>query len=124
MLVSISEELSCAQDLHRGYLLNRRCSDDLRLFLETGRCSSFESNWHELVAEALPWQSAPDSRSLDVTPMADGEEDETIVFWGVVALLLEVFANLAGPQLIGQSSFGPTNFIVERNDLDSQYSSF
>ena len=55
MLASITEELSYAQDLQRGSLLNRRCSDDLRLFLETGRrISTSERNWDELVAEALP----------------------------------------------------------------------
>ncbi|KAI2506346.1 hypothetical protein MHU86_8074 [Fragilaria crotonensis] len=122
MLVSITEELSYAQDLQRGCLLNRRCSDDLRLFLETGRRSSaLEDTWDDLIAEALPWASVPGSGSLDVTPTADGEEDGPIVFLGVAALLLVGFTNFAGPHLIGPSFFGSTHDIVERNIFDSVF---
>jgi hypothetical protein len=122
MLVSITEELSYAQDLQRGCLLNRRCSDDLRLFLETGRRSSaFASTWDDVVAKALPWTSVPGSGPLDVTPTADDEEDGPVAFLGVAALLLVGFTNFAGPQLIGQSFVGNTHDILERSIVDSMF---
>jgi hypothetical protein len=37
-LKSITEELNYAKDLQRGTLRNRNCANDLKLFLETGRC--------------------------------------------------------------------------------------
>ena len=119
MLLSISEDLSYAQDLARGSLQNRKCADDLRLFLETGRRISSNNNWDDIVAQALPWSSVPGSNPLDVTPMEEGEEGGPVIFLGIAAVLLLGFANAVGPLLIGQSLFGPTNYIVQPQDLNS-----
>ena len=121
MLVSISEELSYAQDLRRGALQNKKCSDDLKLFLETGRRISTCECWDETVTQALPWSSVPGSNPLDMTPMTDGEETGSVIFLGVSAILLLVFANVVGPHLIGQSLFEPTQYFVDQQHLSSMF---
>lgn len=126
MLIAIAEELAYAQDLRRGVLLNRRCSADLRVFLETGRrmnvARSTQNNdeWDDIVATALPWSSVPGSNPLDVDPVEEGD-GPAIVFLGIVALVLLGFANIIGPQLIGQSLFGPPNYIVPPEELNSLF---
>jgi hypothetical protein len=123
LVVSISEDLDYAQDLQRGVLLNRRCAADLRVFLETGRrmkANNQNEDWDDTVAKALPWSSVPGSNSLDVDAIEEGD-GPVIVFLGIVALVLLGFANIIGPQLIGQSLFGPPNYVVRPEDLNSIY---
>jgi hypothetical protein len=124
LVVSISEDLDYAQDLQRGVLLNRRCAADLRVFLETGRRMNKANNknedWDDIVAKALPWSSVPGSNPLDVDAIEEGD-GPAIIFLGIVAVVLLGFANVIGPQLIGQSLFGPPNYIVRPEDLNSIY---
>ena len=117
-LVSITEELSYAQDLKRGLLLNRRCSSDLRLFLETARGVGFWLDWEERVAASLPWEQVPGSGSLDIEPDEDGPI-ASFIFLAVVATVVVAFANALAPELIGQSLFGPPNYIIRPESLNS-----
>jgi hypothetical protein len=134
-LKSISEELNYAQDLQRGTLRNRNCANDLKLFLETGRCirpddqrsanNNYSPNqtnevmdnknsnnkgtefydWNRVVAEALPWETVPGM----MNPLdIDGQEDGAVavpLFLGIVLLSLVSFSVLVAPELLGQSIF-------------------
>jgi hypothetical protein len=120
-VVRISEELAYAQDLKRGALQNRKCAQDLRLFLETGRrmCNN-PQEWDDKVARSLPWESVPGSNVMDVDPVEEGPV-AAVLFIGFAALCILLFASVMGPELIGQSLFGPPSYIVRPEDLNSIY---
>ena len=134
-VVSIQEDLGYAQDLRRGVLRNRKCAQDLRLFLETGRRIDSHSglatgstksieDWDETVATSLPWQTVPGMNPLDIDPNSNDEETDLLIpvfFLGSVALTLLGFATVMAPELIGQSLFGPPNYIVPPSELNSIY---
>jgi hypothetical protein len=131
LVTSIVEELSYAQDLKRGALQNRKCAQDLQLFLETGRrmptslpsslsssvssSSSLinrnnkEKDWDDVVATCLPWSSVPGMNAMDVDPNNSDEAWVPIAFLGGSALTLVLFAAILAPELIGQSLFGPAS---------------
>ena len=120
-LIRVSEDLSYAIDLKRGVLRNRKCAQDLRLFLETGRRLLDDAGeWDDIVAISLPWGSVPGSNPLDVDPVEEGPM-AAIVFIGIAAFAVIAFASVMGPELIGQSLFGPPNYIVRPEDLGSFY---
>ena len=107
MLKSIEEDLEYSLDLNRGALLNRKCSDDLRLFLEAGRrLQSDKDAWYDTVATALPWSSVPGSNVLDVDETEEGGIAAGL-FLGVSALSILTLAAFLAPELIGQSLWGP-----------------
>ena len=97
----VSEELSYAVDIRRGVLRNRRCSQDLRLFLETGRRMNKGSpdEWYNRVATSLPWQSVPGSGAMDVDPVEEGSS--AAVFMGFSLLVVLLFSSLLAPALLG-----------------------
>lgn len=116
-LVRISEDLSYAEELRRGVLRNRKCAQDLRLFLEAGRrLVDDPSEWDDTVAISLPWQSVPGSNPLDVDAVEEGPM-AAVVFIRVAALSVLAFATVMSPELIGQPLFGPPNYIVRPEDL-------
>ena len=121
MLKSIEEDLEYSLDLNRGALLNRKCSDDLRLFLEAGRrLQSDKDAWYDTVATALPWSSVPGSNVLDVDETEEGGIAAGL-FLGVSALSILTLAAFLAPELIGQSLWGPPNYIVEPGDSGILY---
>mmetsp|Transcript_10455 Transcript_10455/g.14805 ORF Transcript_10455/g.14805 Transcript_10455/m.14805 type:complete len:443 (+) Transcript_10455:51-1379(+) len=123
-LTSITEEISYAEDLKRNVLQNRRCAQDLRLFLELGRkppLSSWEE-WENKIQTCLPWASVPGFNSLDIEPMSSEEGNlPAFIFLGIVGAITLTFANVLAPELIGQSLFGPPNYIVDPSELNSFY---
>ena len=120
-LIRISEDLSYASDLKRGVLRNRKCAQDLRLFLESGRRLVNDPNeWVDKVAVSLPWQSVPGSSTLDIEPIEEGPV-VAVAFVAIAALGVLVFAAVTAPELVGQSLFGPPNYIVQPEDLGSFY---
>ena len=112
-LCSITEELAYAQDLRRRALQNRKCSEDLRLFLLLGRKPPREmswEDWEDTVADSLPWSSVPGSGSLDVEPMSEGEESlPALVFLSFASVSIVLFSIALAPELLGTQSllFGP-----------------
>lgn len=121
-VVRLTENLAYAQDLSRGVLRNRRCAQDLRIFLESGRRPMDKpiDKWDDQVAVSMPWQSVPGSGPLDVEAVEEGPL-AAVVFVGFAIASVFLFANLMGPELIGQSLFGPPNYIVRPEDLQSIY---
>ncbi|CAB9515596.1 expressed unknown protein [Seminavis robusta] len=120
-VIRITEDLAYAEDLRRGALQNRKCAQDLRLFLEAGRrLQDRPSDWDDSVATSLPWSTVAGSNPLDVDPVEEGPS-VAIAFVGIVFLSLLVFASAIAPQLIGQSLFGPPNYIVSPEELKSIY---
>ena len=120
-VVRLTEDLVYAEDLRRRVLRNRKCAQDLRIFLETARCMIDDrEDWYDTVAMSLPWQSVPGSGPLDVEPVEEGPM-AAFVFVGVTLASIVLFASVLGPELIGQSLFGPTNYIVPPADLMSIY---
>ena len=107
-LESINEELSYAEDLRRGVLLNRRCAADLRLFLESGRRPpniSWEE-WEDTVARCLPWETVPGSNPLDIEPMSEEEGFVPAFFFiGIVTAALLAFADFLAPVLLGHTLY-------------------
>ena len=71
----------------RGQLRNRRCAQDLRLFLEVCRRppSRDAIDWADAVDDALPWRGVPGSAALDVD---DNEDDigPVVAFVGLAAV--------------------------------------
>jgi hypothetical protein len=124
MVHSITEDLSYAQDLQRGALQNRKCAQDLRLFLESGRrmqSSQATNDWDAIVARALPWTSVPGMNPLDIDPTSSDESMVPAIFLGFSALTLIGFAAIVAPELIGQSLFAPPTYIVPPQELNSIY---
>ena len=119
-LTSITEDLSYAQDLARGGLQNRKCATDLKLFLETGRRVGVDADtWYETVNDNLSWMSVPGMNPMDIDPQDDGPM-APLLFLGVAGVTIVGFAALIAPELIGQSLFfGPPNYIVRPEDLNS-----
>ena len=116
-LVRISEDLSYAEDLRRGVLRNRKCAEDLRLFLETGRRLVNDSiEWDDTVATSFSWQSVPGSNPLDVDAVEEGPV-AAVVFIGIAALSVLVFASVVAPEMVGQSLFVHPNYIVKPGDF-------
>lgn len=110
-VTSVTETLAYASDLKRGRLQNRRCAADLRYFLETARHLQDDPlSWEGTVATSLPWSSVPGSNPLDVEETQ--ESSAGVIFTVVVGLAMLSFANAVGPELVGQSLFGPTSYIV------------
>jgi len=103
-VLRISEELSFAADLRRGSLLNSRCAEDQRLFLEFGRRPTTvqPGDLEDQVSKSLPWQSVPESSTLDIVP-SDEEEGTmpAISFLFVTLCSLLLFASFLGPELLG-----------------------
>jgi hypothetical protein len=120
-VVSITEELGLAQDLQqRGTLKNRKCAEDLRLFLETARRRG-ESSWDDVVATKLPWMSVPGMGALDIEESSD-DPIVPVLFLAFSAFVILGFAALAAPELIGQSlQGGPLTYIVPPEELNSIY---
>jgi len=125
---SIVEDLAFAQDLRRGSLQNRKCAQDLRLFLECGRrilpddTNTGNNDWDDVVAVALPWSSVPGMSSpLEVEPNDSEEAMVPVIFVIVSALIVLGFASAIAPELIGQSLFGPPSYIVSPDDLKYTY---
>lgn len=130
-VISITEDLSYAQDLNRGALLNRLCARDLQFFLEVARkpleypregakqeITDDEQSlgnetyeyWEDLVSEVLPWRSAPGM--MDPMYIESQSEDDLnvnlpLIFGTFSVVLVLLFANWVAPNLIGQSLFGP-----------------
>eukprot|EP00977_Amphora_coffeiformis_P015914 scaffold4793_cov175-Amphora_coffeaeformis.AAC.3 len=123
IVVSIREDLAYAEELTRGVLQNRKCAQDLRLFLENGRRIPLQSNddWQVVVAQALPWQSVPGMNPFDVDPNRPDEACVPAVVLGGVALTLVGFAALVAPELLGQSVWGPPTYIVPPSELNISY---
>jgi hypothetical protein len=103
-LVSIEEDLVYAMDLQRGALQNRKCADDLRLFLEAGRRldSIHADDWYDRVATALVWSSVPGSGPLDMDETVEGPS-AALLFVGVAFGSVLCLATLLAPKLLGQS---------------------
>lgn len=120
-VVRITESLSYAEDLRRGALQNRKCSQDLRLFLEAGRRMTGNlEEWDTKVALGLPWQSVAGFNPLDVDPVEEGPL-AALAFIGFAALGVTLFAAVLAPELIGQNLFSPPTYIVRPEDLNSLY---
>jgi len=129
VVISIQEDLAYAQELTRGVLQNRKCAQDLRLFLENGRRIPIrsdnkqeqeegEDHWRVVVAQALPWQNVPGMNPYDVDPNRSDEAWIPAVFLGGVALTLVSFAAMVAPELLGQSFWGPPTYIVPPSELN------
>jgi hypothetical protein len=118
-VVSITEDLGLAQDLQqRGTLKNRKCAQDLRLFLETARRTG--EAWDDVVATKLPWMSVPGMGALDVEESSD-DPIVPVLFLAFSAFVILGFAALAAPELLGQSLLGPPTYIVPPEELNSIY---
>jgi hypothetical protein len=123
----ITEELGYALDLKRGALQNRKCAQDLRLFLEDGRrmrimADNRNNNWEDVVATTLPWSSVPGMNPLEVEPNNSEEAMVPVLFLSVTALTVLGFAAIVAPELIGQSLFmGSPTYIVRPEELNSIY---
>jgi hypothetical protein len=121
ILTRLSEDLAYARDLRSGGLQNRKCAQDLRVFLETGRrMSETQIDWDTKIALRLPWQSVPGSNPLDVDPVEEGPT-AGLYFIGFATVIVLLFANMVAPELIGQSLFGPPNYITRPEDLYMLY---
>ena len=86
-LTAVSDEIYFADLCRRGQLRNRRCAQDLRLFLEVCRRPPGRDaiDWADAVDDALPWRNVPGSSSLDVD---DNEDDigPVLAFVGLAAV--------------------------------------
>ena len=126
LLKSISEDIGLAQDLQQSpcTLRNRKCAQDLRLFLETARRindpTKDNSHWDDTVATKLPWTSVPGMGALDIEE-SDDDPIVPILFLGFSVFVIVGFAAMAAPELIGQSLFGPPKYIVPPGELNSIY---
>lgn len=112
--------MAYATDLSRRSLQNRKCADDLQCFLQVARrpTTKREEEWEEQVNQLLPWSNVPGF--TDPLYIEPNEEDSSgIVFFGIVLAVLLIFANVIGPSLIGQSTCGPTNYIVTPEELQT-----
>ena len=82
-LTAVSDEIYFADLCRRGQLRNRRCAQDLRLFLEVCRRPPGRDaiDWADAVDDALPWRGA----ALDVD---DNEDDigPVVAFVGLAAV--------------------------------------
>jgi hypothetical protein len=116
-IVSMTEDLSFAQDLRRGRLQNRQCGQDLQLFLEICRrpIDQARTTWEENVLNILPWSTVPGlTDPLAIEPMTEVEERLVpTIFLGAVAICLLSFACVLAPELYGL----PTN-LVSPQDLN------
>jgi hypothetical protein len=113
-LCSITEDLLYAIDLQQGRLLNRKCAEDLRLFLEIGRRLPVANNkggflrqdkesdvWQKVVATCLPWSSVPGSGALDIEPMEEGERSTSAILFGASSVMILLgFATWLAPELL------------------------
>jgi hypothetical protein len=114
-LCSITEDLVYAIDLQQGRLLNRKCAEDLRLFLEIGRRVPATTNnqggflredkesdvWQKVVATCLPWSSVPGSGALDIEPMEEGERLTSAILFGASSVMILLgFATWLAPQVL------------------------
>ena len=122
LLCSIEEDLSYSQDLSRGALQNRKCAQDLRLFLETGRRPPdvTPDAWDDRVVESFAWSSVPGMGALDIEEESDGRI-VALLFLGASASILFLFASFLAPELLGQPLFGPPSYIVPPDELNSIY---
>jgi hypothetical protein len=122
-VVSMTEDLSYAQDLQRQVLQNRLCGQDLQYFLESARRQINQSReqWEERVANSLPWSTVPGlTDPLAIEPM--NEEEEQLIpalFLGTVVVSLLGFAYVLAPELIGQNLLGPPSYIVPPQELNN-----
>jgi hypothetical protein len=116
-LVLIEEDLVYAMDLQRGALQNRKCADDLRLFLESGRrLDSIDADdWYDRVATALAWSSVPGSGPLDMDETVEGPT-AALIFVGVAFGSVLCLASLLAPELLGQSLWGSPHLLVPQVD--------
>jgi hypothetical protein len=101
---SIRETLVLAQELDQGYLKNRKCAQDLKLFLESGRRIQGDINdvdfWDTVVETSLPWSSVPGMMGLEVDANAKGEEWVPLAFLGFSAMAMVGFAWLLAQELL------------------------
>jgi hypothetical protein len=118
LLCSIKEDLNYAQDLSRRAMKNRKCAQDLRLFLETGRRVPQISpqEWDDSLVKAFDWTSVPGMGTLDIEPQ-DDEPIVALAFLGVSISIILLFAAILAPELLGQSLFGPPSYIVPPEEL-------
>ena len=132
-ITSITEDLAYAQDLNRGAMSNRLCARDLQFFLEVARKppefwdATNDSTrqqyefWEDQVTESLPWKTVPgmmDSMYIEGQSEDDLNANLPLLFGILSVLLVVTFANWIAPNLIGQSLFGPTNYIVPPSELN------
>ena len=86
-LTAVSDEIYFADLCRRGQLRNRRCAQDLRLFLEVCRRPPGRDaiDWADAVEGALPWRGVPGSAALDLD---DNEDDigPVVAFVGLAAV--------------------------------------
>ena len=77
-LTAVVDDIFFADTFRRGPLRNRRCAQDLRLFLEVCRRPPGRDvvEWTDAVEDALPWGGIPGSAPRDV----DDNEDDPILF--------------------------------------------
>ena len=77
-LTAVVDDIFFADTCRRGQLRNRRCAQDLRLFLEVCRRPPGRDvvEWTDAVEDALPWGGIPGSAPRDV----DDNEDDPILF--------------------------------------------
>lgn len=115
-IVRIDEELVYAAELKRGALQNRKCADDLRLFLEVARRYETSNVWYDTVARALPWSDVPGSNPLDVDQTEEGPMAAAI-FCAIVGVTILAAADVMASAFIGQALCGPTNYIVSPDDF-------
>lgn len=106
-ITRIREDISYVQDLNRGYLKNRKCAQDLKLFLESARCVG-GSNWDDYLETTLPWRSVPGMMGLEVDPNESGEEWVPAVFLVFSVLSIVGFSSLLAPELI----LGPPSYDI------------
>ena len=110
-LTAVSDEIYFADLCRRGQLRNRRCAQDLRLFLEVCRRppSRDAIDWADAVDDALPWRIIPGSAALDL----DDNEDDIgpvvafVIFAGVATLALTAALLGGGEDMLPDARIPP-----------------
>ena len=110
-LTAVSDEIYFADLCRRGQLRNRRCAQDLRLFLEVCRRPPGRDaiDWADAVDDALPWRGVPGSAALDV----DDNEDDIgpvvafVIFAGVATIALTAALLGGGEDMLPDARIPP-----------------
>ena len=110
-LTAVSDEIYFADLCRRGQLRNRRCAQDLRLFLEVCRRPPGRDaiDWADAVDDALPWRIIPGSAALDL----DDNEDDIgpvvafVIFAGVATLALTAALLGGGEDMLPDARIPP-----------------
>ena len=102
-LTAVSDEIYFSDLCRRGQLRNRRCAQDLRLFLEVCRRPPGRDaiDWANAVDDALPWRGVPGSAALDLDDNEDDIGPVVVAFVGLagVATIALTAALLGGGEI-------------------------